>query len=301
MSTDLDALIDRRRLKKKVRFWRILAVLALAALVIFWMNRTGFNVTPYVARISIDGIIAEDSKLEETLKNVAEDTNAKALIVRINSPGGTTAGSEALFHAIRRVADKKPVVATMGTLAASGGYVTAIAADRIYARETTLTGSIGVIFEYAQFGKLFEKIGVDMESIKSAPLKGEPSMTKPLTPEGRQAIESLINDSYDWFVGLVATRRQMTPEEAKSLADGRVFTGRQAVKNKLVDAIGGELEARAWLASDKKISADLPAVDVDSSAQDRLLQEFISQSIGKVLSSERLTLDGLSSVWHPRG
>lgn len=300
MSSDLDALIDRRQLKKKIRFWRIIAILALAAIIIFFFNRKGFDMKPYVARVTVEGIITEDNRLEDVLREVSEDSNAKALIVRINSPGGTTAGSEALFHALRRVADKKPVVATMGTLAASGGYVTAIAADRIYARETTLTGSIGVIFEYAQFGKLFEKIGVDVESIKSAPLKGEPSMSKPLTPEGRQAIQALIDDSYDWFVGLVASRRNLTTDEAKALADGRVYTGRQAVRNKLVDALGGEREARDWLQKEKGVAADLPAVDVDSSPQDRFLQEFVGESIGKVLSSERLTLDGLTSVWHPR-
>lgn len=299
MSFDLDALIDRRRLKRRLSLWRVIAIIALALLVIFWFGRSTLEHRPYVARVSVEGIIAENSEFEKLLAEVAEDKQAKALVVRINSPGGTTAGSEALYHALRRVADKKPVVATMGTLAASGGYVTAIAADRIFARETTLTGSIGVIFEFAQFGSLFEKIGVNMETVKSAPLKGEPSLSKPLSAEGRAALQSLINDGYDWFVGLVAERRGLSREATVALADGRVYSGRQAVENQLVDEIGGEVEARAWLESAHDVGTSLPVVDVDVSPRQRLIQEFLGSALAKALIPERLTLDGLVSVWHP--
>ncbi len=299
MSSDVDAMIDRRRLKQRVRFWRIVAVIAVIALVFFFFGRSSMELKPYVARVTVEGVILEDTRLESILDTVARDSNAKALVVRINSPGGTTAGSEALYHALREVAKEKPVVATMGTLAASGGYITAIAADHIVARETTLTGSIGVIFEYAQVGELLKKIGIEMETVKSAPLKGEPSMTKPLTPEGKAALEAIINDSYDWFVDLVTERRGLPRDTVVGLADGRVYTGRQAVQNKLVDSLGGEREARQWLLAERDVALDLTTVDVDLSPRDRLLQEIVGGAIQKVLSSERLTLDGLVSVWHP--
>ncbi len=299
MAFDLDTLIDRRRLKRRLRFWRLAAVLAIVALIFVFAQKAGLQSASYVARVTIDDIILEDAALEEAIANVANDKNAKALIVRINSPGGSTTGSESLYQALRQVAATKPVVSVMGTLAASGGYVVAIAADRIFARETTLTGSIGVIMEYAEFSRLFDKIGVQVDTIKSVPLKGEPSLAEPLSKEGRQALQVLIDDSHDWFVGLVAARRNMSDEKARALADGRVYTGRQALKNGLVDALGGEAEARAWLMSERGVATDLPAVDVDLTAEERLLQQFVGDAIARIFSSPRLALDGMVSLWHP--
>lgn len=301
MAFDFDILMDRRRLTRRLTFWRVLAILALALIVIFFFDSGNLALKPYVARLNVEGVILEDGDTERLLRQVAEDGNAKALVVRINSPGGTTAGSEALYHALRRVAEHKPVVAVMGTLAASGGYVTAIAADRIFARETTLTGSIGVIFEYAQVGELFNKLGIQMETVKSAPLKGEPSLTEPLSREGRAALQALIEDGYDWFVGLVAERRGMAREQALELADGRVFSGRQAIRNGLIDAIGGEQDARLWLEMEHEISADLGVVDIEPSAGDRLIEQLVGGNWSKLLMPESLTLDGLVSLWHPDG
>lgn len=299
MAFDLDTLIDRRRLKRRLRFWRLAAVLAIVALIFVFAQKAGLQSTAYVARISVDDIILEDAALEQAIADVANDKNAKALIVRINSPGGSTTGSENLYQALRQVAATKPVVSVMGTLAASGGYVVAIAGDHIFARETTLTGSIGVIMEYAEFSRLFDKIGVKVDAIKSAPLKGEPSLAEPLSKEGRQALQGLIDDSYDWFVGLVAARRNMSDEKARALADGRVYTGRQAVKNGLVDALGGEAEARAWLMSERGVATDLPAIDVDLTPEERLIQQFVGDAIARIFSSPRLALDGMVSLWHP--
>lgn len=299
MAFDFDALMDRRRLKRRLTFWRVLAVSALALIVILFFNSGNLTLNPYVARLNVDGVILEDRDTERLLRQVAEDGNAKALIVRINSPGGTTAGSEALYQALRRVAENKPVVAVMGTLAASGGYVTAIAADRIFARETTLTGSIGVIVEYAQVGELFDKLGIQMETVKSAPLKGEPSLTEPLSAEGRAALQALIDDGYAWFVGLVAERRGLPYEQVLTLADGRVFSGRQAIENRLIDAIGGERDARLWLEAEHDISADLGVVDIEPSASDRLIRQLVGGHWRDLLLPDSLALDGLVSLWHP--
>lgn len=301
MTFDLDSLIDRRRLSRRLTFWRVVAVLAFGFLAVVLLGRSGMGLQPYVARVTVEGMILENPRMEQMLREIAEDSNARALIVRINSPGGSTAGSEALYHALRNVAAEKPVVAVMGTLAASGGYVTAIAADRIFARETTLTGSIGVIVEYAQIGELLDKIGIRMETIKSAPLKGEPSLTKPLSPEAREAIQSLIDDGYDWFVGLVADRRGMDVDAVRKLADGRVFSGRQAVENGLVDGLGGEREAREWLEAEHDVDADLPVVDFDPSPRDLLLEQLLGGAVRNILSRPGVALDGLVSVWHPEG
>jgi len=293
-------LIDRRRLKRRLSLWRLVAILAVAALVIWALTPFGgIERGPYVARVTINDIIVENPQLESVLQEVAEDSNARALVVRINSPGGTTAGSEGLYHAIRRVGANKPVVAVMGTLAASGGYLTAIAADHLIARETTITGSIGVIFQAAELSGLFDKVGIGVETVKSGALKGEPSIDKPMSDEARAAIQAMIDDSYNWFVDLVAERRGLDRTAVIRLADGRVYTGRQAVANGLVDAVGGERDARRWLESEHGVSGELPVVDKDLTPKERLLTDLVGSVIQKIMSVEELTLDGMVSLWHP--
>lgn len=306
MPLDADALIDRRRLKRQLAVWRVIGVVAVVALVAVAIGRaTGLDHRPHVARLVVSGIIGEDLQREHALDKLIKDSKAKALIVQINSPGGTTAGSEALYAQLRRVAEKKPVVATIGTLGASGGYIVALAADRIIARESSLTGSIGVLMQTAEFSGLMEKLGVTSEMLTTGKLKGEPSMIRPLSPEGRAALNELIQDSYRWFVGLVQVRRSMALEEAERLADGRVFTGRQAIAAKLVDALGGEREARQWLASERQVAESLPVIEVKIEREDQSwLRTTASEALGafgKALIPERLTLDGLLALWHPPG
>jgi len=306
MPLDADALIDRRRLKRQLAVWRVIGVVALVALGAVAIGRaTGLDHRPHVARLVVNGLIGEDSAREQTLEKLIKDDKAKALIVQINSPGGTTAGSEALYAQLRRVSEKKPVVATIGTLGASGGYIVALAADRIIARESSLTGSIGVMMQTAEFSGMMEKLGVTAEALTTGRLKGEPSMTRPLSPEGRAALNELIQDSYRWFVGLVQKRRGMALEEAERLADGRVFTGRQAIANKLVDALGGEREARQWLAAERQVAESLPVFELKVEKEDqswlRASASEAFEAFGKALIPERLTLDGLLALWHPPG
>jgi protease-4 len=314
-------LADRQRLKRRLRLWRagaVLAVIVTVLLLIFDTDGPGAGLIKrdQIARVSITGLITDSASQQKLLDQLAKADHVKAVILRINSPGGTTAGAEALFAAIRRIARKKPVVAVLGTVAASGGYIAAIGADHIVARGNTITGSIGVIVQWAQVSALLEKLGVKMETVKSAPLKGEPSPFTATTPEGRAAIEKLVRDSYDWFIALVADRRNLSADNARALADGRVFTGRLAVDNKLVDRIGGEPAARAWLTDTKKVPARLKIINwreprggdfgLGVSLIAALARSFgfteLSQSLtlaGKALKPERLSLDGLVSVWQP--
>jgi protease-4 len=304
MALEADQAVDRRRLKRRLSFWRAAAVIAVAALAIVAVARqrgalSSFVERPHVERLAVSGVISEDSARSAALKDVLKNERAKALIVEINSPGGTVVGSEALFRELRAIAAKKPVVAVMGTLAASGGYMTALGADHIVAREGTITGSIGVIMQSADVTGLLKKLGIEAEAIKSAPLKAVPSPLEPLTPEGREATRAVVMDMYDMFVGMVADRRELDPEEAKRLADGRIYTGRQAVAAKLIDEIGGEDEARTWLETARGVPASLPVYDVRIERDSSDVLGLVSGRIGKALFSERLTLDGLMALWHP--
>lgn len=298
MALSPDELVDRRRLKRSAAFWRVFALLAFTAFLIALLGRLGvFEGGPYVARLSVDGLITDDSARDELLADLAADPRAQALIVRLDSPGGTVVGGEALYLSLRRLAEVKPVVAVMGTIATSAAYMVALAADHLLAREGTVTGSIGVIVQTVEVSRLLKDAGVSAEAIKSGPLKDATSPLEPLSDEARAATQVVVDDMYEMFVGLLAERRGFAPDAAQALADGRVFSGRQALAAKLVDAIGGEGEALAWL-EQRGIEPGLPVRDVTPKETEEWLAE-LAGSAKKALYPESLALDGAISVWHP--
>lgn len=300
MSLDADYLIDRRRLKRRLLFWRIAAVVALVVAVVAAIGRLHDGaVGNYVARLTVDGLIVEDPDRQKALAELAADDNVQALIVRINSPGGTVVGGESLYRYLRHVSESKPVVAVFGGLGTSAAYMAALGSDYIVAREGTITGSIGVILQTTDLTGLLDKIGVKPEAVKSTPLKAQPNPLEPFTPAARAAIEDVISDLYAMFVGLVKERRQLTGDQLTWATDGRVFTGRQALDSGLVDAIGGEPEARMWLQQTHDIDADTPVENIELEDTEEMFRKLFGESVGKVLFSERLSLDGLVSLWHP--
>jgi len=323
MSLDADVIVDRRRMRRKLTFWRVAAVLiaivAIAGGGYVFGHRAGAlpgGPGASVARINIEGLIRADRQRVEALERLA-NSSAKAVIVHINSPGGTVAGSEELYDSLLKVKAKKPMVVVVDGLAASGGYIAAIAADQIVARQSAVVGSIGVIFQYPNVTDLLKTVGVQVETIKSSPLKAAPSGLEPTSPEARAAVESLVMDSYDWFKGLVRERRHMDDQQLAKVSDGRVFTGHQAVGLKLIDALGDEQVAMDWLAKEKKIDpktpirdyrltprfSDLPFLHVavlgllDAVGLTAVAERF--REWGAVQAIERLNLDGLLALWHP--
>jgi protease-4 len=322
MSLDADYIVDRRRMRRKLTFWRIAAVV-LAALAVIGVALTtrspnGLMSTPgpYIARIKLEGLIRSDRDRVDALERLGRST-AKAVIVHINSPGGTTGGSEQLHDALKRLKEQKPMVVVIGGLAASGGYIAALASDHIVAQSSALVGSVGVLFQYPNFTELMKTVGIKVEEIKSTPLKAAPSMFEPASPEARQAVEAIVLDSYDWFRGLVRDNRKLEGDALARVADGRVFTGRQAVDLKLIDELGDEKQALAWLAKEKGIDpktrvrnydlsprlGDLPFLHVAAAAVfDALGLTSWARRIetwGTVQAIERLNLDGLLALWHP--
>ena len=309
------AIADRRQLRRKLSFWRVVALIFLAAIgfVSYWAiaGEQSGSAEPHIARVRISGMITDDRELLARLDRIAESTQAKALIVSISSPGGTTYGGERLYQAIRKVAEKKPVVSDIRTLAASAGYMIATAGDTIIAGESSITGSIGVIFQYPQVDEVMKKIGISLEEIKSAPLKAEPSPFHPASEEAKTMIRNMIMDSYGWFVDLVAERRKLPRDEVLKLADGTIFTGRQALNVKLIDKLGGDDDILDYLDS-RDVSRDLPIVEWRNSESSSsfwfahaLTGLFRYAGITLPLSPDaidgwgpgKLFLDGLVSVW----
>jgi protease-4 len=317
MPNTADEIIDRRRLRRKLTFWRV-AALAIAAIAIaaaafsMFSGQFGAVARDHIAKVRIEGTITEDEELLERLRAIQKSRTVKGVILAVDSPGGTTAGGEAIYDAVRKLAAEKPVVAQVGTLAASAGYMISSASDHIVARQSSIVGSIGVLFQFPDVTGLMDKIGVKLEGVKSSPLKAEPSPFSPTTEEERAMIRSLVMDSYDWFVGLVEERRPLSRAEVLALADGSIFTGRQALDNKLIDALGGEDEVRAWLEG-KGVSKDLKVVEwkpdrgaeawLTGSAAARTLSRLLGFPAGTDILSElgadRIFLDGLVSVWQP--
>jgi protease-4 len=322
MSLDSDIIVDRRRIRRKLTFWRVFAALVVIGAVV----AIGLIVTPgmrgslastgSIARVKIEGLIRSDSDRVEALERL-EKSQAAAVIVHINSPGGTTAGSEQLYDSLVRLKTKKPLVVVVEGLAASGGYITAIAADHIIAQQSSLVGSIGVLFQFPNFTELMKTVGVKVEEIKSSPLKAAPNGFEPTSPEARAAIDALVKDSYAWFRGLVKERRAMDDAQIEKVADGRVFTGRQAVELKLIDALGDEKTAVTWLETNKNVkkglsvrdykleprfgdltflrtatSITLDAIGLSGIAR-RIEQSGVSQAV------DRLSMDGMLALWQP--
>ena len=324
MSLDADLIVDRRRLRRKLTFWRVLAivviVLGLAGAVAAASSRFGvFGVRPYIARVTISGLIRGDRERVHALDLLARSSLARAVIVHVDSPGGTTAGSEQLFDSLSRLRRKKPLVVVVDSLAASGGYITALAADHIVAQQTSLVGSIGVLFQYPNVSDLLGKIGVKVESVKSTPLKAAPDGFEPTSPEATAALNAIIQDSYSWFKGLVQSRRHLTDDQLAAVDDGRVFTGHQGLGLKLVDELGGERAALAWLAKEKHVDAKLPVRDYRLQSRFSDLT-FLHAAAAAVLDAaglnalarrlniwnaaaavEPFNLDGLLALWHPAG
>jgi protease IV len=319
MAIDPELIADRRRLRRKLSFWRVLGVLAAIAAVVT-IGATVAGRSPFraaqnqIARISIEGFITGDQqRMRDLFRRVAEASNVSGVVVSINSPGGATTGAEELFHGIRRLSERKPLVAFVSGTAASGGYVAALGADHIVVRETSLVGSVGVLFQYPDFSKLLSSVGVHVEEIKSAPLKAEPSPFHPTSPEAREALRQVVADTYEWFKRLVVERRKLGEAELATVSTGRIFNGRQSLPLKLVDAVGSERDAVAWLEREKGVAANLPVRDwkprssrdfnlwtAASLGADVLGFSDLAEKLRRAaVSAEAANLDGLLAVWHP--
>lgn len=324
MGTASEAIIDRRQLRRKLTFWRIITFLVLAGLILALVKASGagdyFAGTnqDHIAKVKISGVITNDQPLLDLLDNLKDNDSVKAVILKISSPGGSTVGGEAIFEAVRELAKEKPVATSVGTLAASAGYMIASASHHIVARRSSIVGSIGVIFQYADASVLLDKIGVKVKEIKSSPLKAEPSPFHPASEEAKEMINKVVRDSYDWFVDLVAEQRNLSRSQVLILADGSIYSGTQGVSNKLIDAIGDENTAKDWLIKEKGLEKSLKTINwkpkrpenglfVNPAGLVWLFRQLgfditpgIANEIGKNLPKQ-LFLDGLVSMWLSSG
>lgn len=292
---------------RRSRFrWRLVAFVALVVAILALAGRfaidQGFGLQDSIARIRIDGTIFTDPARLHLIETLADDDHVKAVIVEINSPGGTTAGGEEIYEALGRLREKKPVVAVINELGASAAYMSAIATDRIFARRLSIVGSIGVLVQTTDASKLLQTIGIDFDKVASGPLKAEPDIDEPMAPAVRASLQALVDSSFNWFVDIVAERRGLPRDTVLGLADGRIVTGLDGVQLKLIDAVGGEREAVEWLESDKAIKKDLAIIEWSPAREQGWagLLRWIGGEARATLglpAEGPIALDGLVSLW----
>ena len=308
MNISPDYLIERKRSKLQLARWKIIS-LALVLVVIFIsgnkmlgnknisFSSKDINIRgDYIANILLEEIIYDDLSRVRKLEKIAEDKNIKAVIIHINSPGGSVVGSEMLYNSFRKIAKNKPVVVVMDSLAASGGYLVALGADYIVAHNGTITGSIGVLMEMAEITELAEKIGITFNNFKSNTLKANPGFTEKLTPEAEKAVMDNVYDVYDYFTELVAKRRNLDLDFVRKIADGRIYSAKLAMQYKLIDEIGNEDSAIKWLQEKKDIAKNLKVIEIKLNPRDKIIDmlfDDLSSSIRGLFSSKFL---GIKSI-----
>jgi protease-4 len=305
MQPHSDLLIDRKRLKNQLSNWRAFALLAVFGMAALHFSgalhhgKAGIS-TDYIAQINIADVMVDDAKRDAMMKEIRDDKRAKALIVQFDSPGGTTVGGEVIYLQLKEIAKNKPVIGVMHTLCASACYMASLGTDHVIARSGTLTGSIGVLLQSVEISRLADKLGITPITIKSGPMKDVPSIGEPFTEEQRRVVSELVTDAYNHFVGLIVNRRELDEATVRKLADGRVYTGRQAVDLKLIDGLGGTDEAIDWLAKTRKVNPKLDIREIEPEAEIASFWEGLEQSTGvKIFSRSAVGLDGLVSIWHP--
>lgn len=305
-----DLIADRRRLKRSLSAWRVAAIALLAGglvtILAYLGGPLGKASGAHIATLSFDEVIFDDERQLKLIEDIARDDNVKAVILLIDSPGGTVTGSEIIYGELAALAGEKPVVSVIRGIGTSGAYAIALAGERIFARQTSIVGSIGVIFQWAEVSDLMASLGVDVNAIKSAPLKAEPQPFEPASEEARQMIERLVAGSLDWFVDILAQNRSLSASRARTLADGAIYTGQEALGIGLIDEIGGADEARAWLVATKGLDADLPVEAWAYDATDEFdplnfsLKAF-AELFGLNIQSVRVSSSwGLMAIWYPR-
>ena len=235
----------------------LILLVAVVLLVVFSKDDEGLSTDgDCLAIVSVKGPILENQRLLQWIRKIERSKDVKGVLLRVDSPGGGASSSQELYAALARLAAKKPMAVSMGSVAASGGLMVAMAGKRIFANEATITGSIGVRMDILQAKGLMDKLGLGQETLVTGPYKDAGSSMRPLSEEDRRYLSGILKELNEQFMEIIAKGRNLPMEEVQKLATGRVYTGREALKLGLIDALGGQDDAHAWLSQQTGISQD---------------------------------------------
>jgi protease-4 len=265
MSLEFELYEEKRRKLRRSSFIKgcVITVFVIGVFFGFWNK--DFIASPHLASYQIVGEIYDDSKRDYLLNEIANDENVYGLILKINSPGGSVVGAEALYHSLRKVEKKKPLVVLIGEIGASGAYIAALAGDIIFARGNSLVGSIGVVVQYPDLSQLANMLGVSLKVIKSSEAKGGPNLLQPLDKKVLKNQEVLVQDSFIWFKELVSDRRNILGAALENVSQGELYTGRMALELELIDGIGSDDQAIEYFRSQGPKFNDIEIKDWSSS------------------------------------
>lgn len=237
--------------------------------------------------VEVEGPIMSSKKAVQDLKRFEKDDSIKGIVVRIDSPGGAVAPSQEIFEALKRTKAKKPLAVSMGNTAASGGYYIAVGSDQIFANAGSVTGSIGVITQFFNVSRLVDRADIEFHTLKTGAYKDSGSPVREFNMQDELYVRQLIADIYDQFLEDIVSQRDIELEDLRELADGRVFTGRQAKELKLIDEIGTLHDAVHWVANEAKIEGDPKVVypPDDTTFLNKFLKEGVDTAVSEVRSA----------------
>jgi protease-4 len=267
-------------------------IISVAALFLFGKRDSTFEFGEKVGVVEIQGVITDAKPIVSQLKKFRKNEAIKAIVLRIDSPGGGVGPSQEIYSEVKKTTGEKKVVASMGAIAASGGYYVAAAADHVMANPGTITGSIGVVIEFANVEELFKKIGLSAYVIKSGEYKDVGSPLRKMTPKERKLLQGFIDNVYEQFVTAVAEGRQMPEKEVRAIADGRIFSGEQAHELGLLDSLGSMEDAIALAAQLGGIEGD-PSVVYAEEKKFSLLEFLLGSKVSEAI--DRITGGALHS------
>ena len=252
---------------KRKKFLRGTIYFISILLLIFLLQKIFESESPFIAKVSINSIILNDTDLLKKIDNLKINKNLKGVLIDINSPGGTVVSSQELFSRLKDLGNKVPVVASMKEVAASGGYMVALAADKIFCYEGTITGSIGVIMQSVNIESMLDKLGVEPVIFKSGPLKASPNPLESLDSNQEKVINNIINNIHNQFIQLVKENRNILVENLNLISDGRIFTGLEAKNINLIDEIGNERDAIDWIKNETKAEDNIKIINISEDSK----------------------------------
>lgn len=295
--------------RRRLFFWRTISFITVAIIVyLSFENQEKSSSNDYIANYNISGLLISADEIIEDLEELKSNNEVNSIIISVDSPGGTTVSAEEIYLKLKEVSLVKPTAIVMRNIATSGAYLLSLGGDVIFSRENTITGSIGVLLQWARVDEALSKLGIEVNEVKSGKLKAEPDFFGEIDEEAQQVTKEIIDETFEWFIRIVKVERALNPSEIYTISDGRIFTGRQAIELNLVDEIGDKNDAKIWLVENKEIDSNSPIIDYGKSKKPSFIELSLANIMdyfnistpytGRIRSNLSLVNNGgLQSVW----
>lgn len=295
--------------RRRLFFWRTISFITVAIIVyLSFENQEKSSSNDYIANYNISGLLISADEIIEDLEELKSSNEVNSIIISVDSPGGTTVSAEEIYLKLKEVSLVKPTAIVMRNIATSGAYLLSLGGDVIFSRENTITGSIGVLLQWARVDEALSKLGIEVNEVKSGKLKAEPDFFGEIDEEAQQVTKEIIDETFEWFIRIVKVERALNPSEIYTISDGRIFTGRQAIELNLVDEIGDKNDAKIWLVENKEIDSNSPIIDYGKSKKPSFIELSLANIMdyfnistpytGRIRSNLSLVNNGgLQSVW----